>query len=243
MTTPFGLLRYRVARRLMVSYFVLAVLTIVALSSILFALFARSAAAQIAAGSRELLQRTAYAADVLDSQVQVIGSYLINDLDVVLYLYSKEDDKVLAYNAMRVLDRIISEYTFIRSIGLYNRTTGGYLNNAGMASRVPFPDSISPEIRLTPRVISAADSPDRRSHPVLTGMLYPYAFSGAPETGAIELNIDEGYLQSLIAGIAGSAERSVTMVMDSSGMVLSHPDPGRFMRDLSKEGYASRILG
>ncbi len=242
MKAPFGLLRYRVARRLMGSYLVLAVATIAALSAILFALFSRSAAGQIAASSRDLLQRTAYAADVLDGQVQGIGGHLINDLDVISFLYSKQDDKILDYNAMRALDRITSVYTFIRSIGLYNRSTGDYLNNVGMASRLPFAASTPGGLDMAPRVISAAASPDRRSHSVLTRMLYPYATSGIPEMSAIEVNVDERYLQSLIASIAGTAEGAVTMVLDRSGVVLSHQDPGWFMRDLSKEGFVSRIL-
>jgi AraC-like DNA-binding protein len=229
------------------SYLVLAVATIVALSAILFTLFSRSAADQIAASSRELLRRTAYASDVLAAQIQTIAGHLINDLDVVSYLYSEQSDKIVDYNAMRALDRIKSAYTFIRSIGLYNRSTGGYLNNVGMASRLPLPDEGTPAAAalapdLIPRVIPVAASPDRSAHSVLTRMYYPYTAAGIAGDSAIEINIDERYLQSVVAGIAGTAEGAVTMVLDRAGTVLSHKDPAWFMRSLSREGYVARIL-
>jgi two-component system, response regulator YesN len=237
-----GFLRYRVYRRLMASYLILAIATIAALSVTLYSLFSASALGEISQNSQVLLERTAVAADILNDEVATIGGHLVNEIDVISYLFSKRDDKMLDFRAMRVLDKITSVYTFIRSIGLYNGATGGYYNNVGMVSRIPPGDFTRSPAGFIPRIIPAEASPDQKPHAVLTRMIFPYAAAAGPSSSAIELNIDERYLQSVIRSLSGHAEGAVTMVLDPRGMVLSHADAGLFMADISARPFVRRII-
>jgi two-component system, response regulator YesN len=237
-----GVLRYRVYRQLVGSSLFLAIATIAALSLILFSLFSGSALKEISANSLELLERTAVAADILNDEVVTIGGHLVNELDIVSYLFAKRGDKMLDFNAMRVLDRTISVSTFIRSIGLSNGRTGEYYNNAGMRSRVPPERYAAVTGRFLPRVIPAEACPDRKAHAVLTRLFFPYAAAVGERSSAIELNVDERYLQSIIASLSGHAAGAVTMVLDPAGTVLSHDDPARFLSDASGLPWVRRIL-
>lgn len=229
--------QYRVYRRLVLSYLLLSVATISVLSVVLYALFSDRAVKEAGRSSRQMLTQVGYTSDVVYEQVQRITGQLLSDPVILSFLYAKEDDKTVAYAANLFLARIQGIYPFIQNLGIYNLTTGAYIDtlgltpDPGMARR----EETSP-VGFFPRTVSSLGGSTYR---MLTFKIIPErSFENAPES-AIVVDLDESYIRSTMRRIGGSSR---TFVMDASGTVLSHSDPALFMNDLAASEYVRRIL-
>jgi two-component system, response regulator YesN len=236
------LLGYRVYRRLVSSYLILVVATVIALSAVLYALFASSATKELAGNARSMLERSAYAADIVRQQVVTVGGQLANSPDVEAYLYGKTVDRIVEFHAIQAIDRLKAFNPVLQSVGLYNGYTGRYINDAGFPPSDGIERASTAFIDFFPRRLEAARTPNKRERQLLTFILTPRFSFAIPQTGAIEVNVDPQAIRSVIESLSGYSRDIETVVFDGKGTILSSSDSSSFMRNISTEGWASRVL-
>lgn len=222
---------------MVLSYLLLSVVTIALLSFTLYAMFSARAVQEAGRSSRQMLSQVSYTSDVVYDQVQRITGQLLSDRVILSFLYAKEDDKTVNYAANLFLARIQGIYPFIKNLGVYNLTTGAYIDTLGLA---PDPDMVRRDdagnIGFFPRNVKSLGGSAYR---MLTFQIIPErSFANAPES-AIVVDLDESYIRSTMQRIGGS---SSIFVMDASGTVLSHSDPSFFMDNFASYDYVRRIL-
>ncbi|MFD2614885.1 helix-turn-helix domain-containing protein [Paenibacillus gansuensis] len=232
---------YRVYRRLVLSYLLLSVITVTLVSTILYMMFSARAVAEIDRSSKQVLGHVSYAANVVHEQVENITGQLLSDNEVISFLYAKEDNKMVNYTASLFLARIQSVYPFIKNLGIYNLTTGAYIDSLGLQpdqSMVKKEEGSS--IGFFPRRVESVSG--KNSYRLLTFKIIPErSFTEAPKS-AIVVDVDESYIRNTMGNISASAKNSLTFVMDASGTVLSHSIANHFMENISSQDYVRRIL-
>lgn len=232
--------QYRVYRRLVLSYLLIILITITLLCSILYSLFSRSVVQEIEQSSQDMLSQVSYTANVVLKQVEDISYQLLNDNEIITFMYAHEEDKLVNYNANQLLSRVQSVYPFIFNISLYNFTTGSYIDVSGLT---PDPgiriDTPSKYLEFFPREVETIDN---RQHNVLTFVMYPeQSFTGIAQS-VIVLDIEESYIQNTMGMINSSSEDRSTFVMDAQGTILSHSSVPYFQQSFANVDYAQKIL-
>lgn len=232
--------QYRVYRRLVLSYLLHSVVTIILLSFILYAMFSARAVQEIDRSSKQMLSQVSYTANVVLGQVQGVTGQLLIDNEIMSFLYAKEESKRVNYIASLFLTRIQSVYPFIKNLSLYNLTTGAYIDSLGLP---PNPGMIKKDeasyYGFFPRKVETVGKPPFR---LLTFKIIPdRSFTEVPKS-AIVVDLDEAYIRNYMRSISASSNDSLTFVMDATGTVLSHSEPQYFMEDFSREDYVQRIL-
>lgn len=237
------ILQFKIYRKIIISYGMMLILTVVFLSYMLFYLFSSRAAKEIDNTSKEMLMQTSYASEVVYNQVTNISSQLLNDDSIISFLYSKGSDKVANYNISTQLTKIQNIYPFIKSIGIFNLQNGLNIDTAG----IPLEDEYLYEnkkkyIEFFPRKVSMKVYDSDLYFDLMTFIIFP-DFSLLKSSGsAIVINIDENGILNTISNISGISPETTTFVIDSKGVVLSHTDSSFFMKDISTEGYIKKIL-
>ncbi|WP_165822370.1 helix-turn-helix domain-containing protein [Paenibacillus montanisoli] len=234
------ILQYRVYRRLVLSYLLLSIVTIALLTSILYAMFSSRAVDEVDSSSKQMLAQVSYTSNVVYDQVTDITSQLLSDNEIISFLYAKEDNKKTNYTAYLFLNRLQGIYPFIKNIGLYNFTTGEYIDFLGLT---PDPNILKQlegnSIGFIPRHGETVTKAPLR---LLTFRITPeISFADKPK-GAIVVDLDEAYIRNTMQGISASTHDALTLVMDAKGTIISHSDPQHFMENFSGKPYIHRIL-
>ncbi|MCF2940472.1 helix-turn-helix domain-containing protein [Paenibacillus alkaliterrae] len=196
--------------------------------------------------SESMLQQNSYVAKVIKDQVYNLGNQLLNDKEIVAAMLDKQRDLVKEYHAVNALRSIQINYPFIQMIGIYNGSTEQYINTTGVSfeqERVSLSlikESRKAYFNFTPRQVIDPVQGGRTAN-VLTFILLPSYYSQLPPGGIIVINIDESYVQKLIGGYKNYSTNSL-YVMDFDGNVVTHSNSEEFMKNLSSESYAQRIL-
>lgn len=231
--------QYRVYRKLLLSYLLLIIVTISVLSTILYMLFSAKAVKEIDRSSREMLSQVSYTANVVFKQVEDITGQLLSDNQIVVFMYAKENDKLVDYNASLLLARLQSVYPFISNIGLYNLTNGAYIDTANFP---PDPQTAAREqkqyVGFYPRKLMKDNVPLR----LLTFTVHPEQSLTGAARSAIVLDLKESYIQNTMRSISASARQASTFVMDGKGTVLSHSNSDLFMENFAHLDYVQKIL-
>ena len=235
--------QFKIYRSIILSYGLMFTITVSILSCILFYLFANSAAREINNYSKIMLSQTSYASEVIYNQVTNISSQLLNDTDIISFLYSSETSKVNAYNISLKLSRIQNVYPFIRSIGVYNIGSNMNIDTVGIAIESEFIKANGKKyIKFFPRRVKIEGFNNNMPYELITFILFPDFSLRKTSNSAIVINIDEKYILNTINSISNLSPESSTFVIDSNGQVLSHIDPGFFMKDISRDEHIARIL-
>lgn len=239
------LIRYSVYRNMFLSFVLLTAGIIALVTVVLFALFSWSTAREVGNISESMLKQNSAVSSVIKDEVYNIGNSLLADQQVVSALFDSHNDQLKRYHAMFTLRRMQSTYPYIQSIGLYNGLTDSYMNTAGISHDQERPllqqivQKNSSYFNLFPRKVTVPGaSPDRQ---VLTFVLLPSYYSLMPDQGAILINIDSEYIQSLIGGYKNQAADEL-FVVNAKGQVLTHSDSERFLTDMSEDANIQHIL-
>ena len=158
----------------------------------------------------------------LDSLVKSLG----NTSDVIQFTVSPDSDSYSQNTRIiRELDNYVSSNSNIESIYLYSRAYGSILSSKSGLHPLHQFDDVSwvdqfSRLQVGFPVVIARDR--MRGEPAVSLM------SGIPlrsrdATGALIINLDERGLHSSI--FRHGIEKSTQFIIDSAGVVLSHPDP------------------
>lgn len=240
------LIRHSAYSHMFLSLALLTAAVTVVLCISMFIMFSRSTVKDVERISESMLRQTSYASDIVNGQVYEIGNYLINNSTIRSAMFSKELDRIKEYEAATVLRDIQLTYSFINYIGIYNGITDRYINNKGFSrsDEQELIESIqdrsnSPYIQYIPRTI--IDPGSGATHNVLTFVLRPGITSLMPQKGAITINIDGQYIQSLVGSLKNNRTQNI-MVIDNEGTLLTDLSDNQFNQSLSKVSYIDRIL-
>ncbi|RXZ82457.1 AraC family transcriptional regulator [Paenibacillaceae bacterium] len=240
------LIRYSVYRNMFLSFLLLTSIMIIIVCGGLFALFSWSTAKEVGNISESMLQQNSFVAKVIKDQVYNLGNQLLNNKAVMTAMLDKDHDRIKAYHAMTEMRAIQTNFPFIEMIGLYNRSAEQYINTSGISfeeekdSLLLIEESRKAYFNFTPRTVNKPGIGGGTFN-VLTFFLMPSYYSQLPASSIIIINIDEKYVQKMIGGYKNYSNDSL-FVMDGDGTVITHSDPAQFMRNLSFEPYAKRVL-
>jgi two-component system response regulator YesN len=232
---------YRIYRRLVLSYLILIAITISLLCSLLYILFSAKAVKEIDVSSREMLSQVSYTADVVVKQVKDITSQLLNDNQILTFMYSYKDNKELNYSVSNLLAKVQSVYPFIYNMSLYNFTTGASVDVVGLPFDPPIINQNQQKqyIELYPRKERGFNNEQLQ---LLTFQIIPeYSFVGSSKS-AIVLDLKEVYIQNTIRSISATFRDASNFVMNAKGTIISHSSAEHFMADFSQKDYVQRIL-
>lgn len=235
--------QFKIYRRIIVSFGLIFIATVVILSCLLFYLFSTSATKEIDNTSKQMLAQTSYASDVIYNQATNISTQLFNDNNILSLINSKEVDKIVYYNISRQLSNIQNIYPFITSIGIYNLQTGLSYDT----KNIPIDETILNKsektyIEFFPRKVTTRFYSRETSYNLITFVIFPeFSMSSTPYV-AIVININQSYILNTASSISGIPPESSTFVMDSKGLIISHFNSVFFMKNVSSQNYIQNIL-
>jgi two-component system, response regulator YesN len=219
------------------------IMVITLLSYMLFYLFSTSAVKEIDNHSKVLLAQTSYASEVIYNQVTNISSQLINDNNIISFLYSSKNDKVVNYNVSTQMTKIQNNYPFIKSIGVYNLRNGMQIDTVGIPIDKNYLNKNKKKyIEIFPRKVAIKVYDREQPYELITFILFPDFSLSKSSDAAIVINIDERYILNTVTSISGVPNESTTFVMNSNGLILSHTNYLFFMKDFSTQDYIKKIL-
>ncbi|WP_274365598.1 helix-turn-helix domain-containing protein [Paenibacillus thermotolerans] len=233
--------RFRVYRRLVLSYLLIIAVTIVLLCSTLYTLFSVRAVKEIDRSSSEMLSQVSYTSNVVYSQMHEVTYQLLNDNRIISFLYEKEDDKQVKYAAYLLISKVQSVYPFIANVSLYNFVSGSKLDTAGL----PFQDNLAnlytkQYMYFVPRKLDIGGG--KPPLQLLTFMFVPEFRSDEPKRSMIVLDVDASYIQNTMSSISASSQEANSFVIDTNGTVLSHSNRDQFMKNYGAEDYIRKII-
>ncbi len=232
--------KYRVYRKLVLSYLLLIVMTILLLCVTLYTLFSSRAMREIERSSGEMLAQVSYTANVIYSQMHEVVNQLLSDHRIIAFMYAKEDNKETNYHANLLITQVQNVYPFLADIALYNFVNGAYVDVAGLPPQADLSERVSdPYMSFHARQVHL---PGREPLNLLTFKFLPdRAFAGTPRT-AIVLDVNASHVQSTMRSINASGEHVNSFVIDADGTVLSHSDSGHFGENFARLDYVQKIL-
>ena len=231
------LFRYRVYRRILLSFSALVIGLMLLVSLLLARVYSMYSASQLTAYSQVMMSQRVYGTDLLWEEMESLASAIYTDSDALAFLTQRKDDKIVKYHAGQVLAKYKALYSFIQNITLVNASAGQSASTLNYGDDLSFFQEHADESRVVwkARIISAP-SFRYQDLPVLT-MVYPLR-SGA--CGVI-IDIDQKHLQSLLQ-FNDVAPDASTVIIDGSGTVASATTEEAFLSSYADNGYFPSIL-
>lgn len=244
-----NLKRYSIYRKLLISYLILILLSIMLISTLLYQKFSYQAENEMKQMSMSAIHQMQNAANVLHEQIYSIGYELLHDRDMMTLMNSTVPDMLLENEVALNLNSIQGIYSFIKYIAIYNGNTGRYVNNKGITPEIDADviallndNEKNHHLSFVPRMFRTDQLlPHRRPEPVLTLILYSNLSNVSSQNGAVVITVD----QSILIGDKRHAPRPLEeewMVANENGIVISHGNPQHFLTMLHHTPQYKRIL-
>lgn len=235
--------QYKLFRRILLLNIMLLTFALALVSSILYNLFSKSAAEEVSNNALVKLMQVSYTADIIHNNVTSIGNQIINDANAIVYLYSKEPNKVNDYNAYTFLNRIQNTYPFIISIGLYNTENGRHIDTQDIPIEMEvLENNYENYLNYLTRKVTIERPRGNESFEVLTFLLYPEVSYLEKPRVVIVINIDKEYLLNTVMEINTEYHESNIFVMNSLGTVITHSSQPVFSENSNYFDCISKIL-
>lgn len=244
------LMRHKLFNRMIMAYLLMSLLTILILSVILYLFLSRESLDTAGQTSLANLNQTVLSAEARHEQMLLIGSHLLNEIEIQNFIYGKREDKVTTFRASLKIYRILSAYPSINSIELYNGNTDTYFNslrpilsdkdvlhqNARELMATAEKESRIEEARL----ITINKSNIVQTYPVYTYVQRPFFF---PDIKAILIiNLDLSELHQEILSYHPANQAAETFVLNRDNQVIMHHEITHFLDDYSKQDYTARFF-
>lgn len=245
---------YKVYSKILISYISIITLCIILVCIILFQLFSFSSTLEINRVSEAMLSQISYSSDMVYEQMYTVGSQMLNDNNIMSFMFEKEAEPVLEYQISKELCNLKVIYPFINSIMIYNGNIKKYLNTEGINIEVPkvivnqinntSNDNVNIKYsELIPRIESNNSFSPSSGIPVhvLTYIIYPNLTYLMPAKYAMVVSIRADFLQDTMRK-ANDNLKGELMIMDPKGIVLSDTHSGIFMKNMYSESHIKKII-
>lgn len=236
------LLRYKYFRSILL-YSVALVIALVIAAGVLFgSLYNIYSQDQMSRYAQDMMAQRVHSAELLWEEMESLAVSIYSDPDTSRFLQTREEDKILKYNAGRSLTKYKSLYSFLQNISLVNVSAGLTVSTLNYGEDLSFFTSHASlgEILWVPRMIAGPSF--RYQDLSVLSLVYPvtYARQGGI-TGGIIIDIDQRHLQSLLQ-FTDVVPGASTVILDGDGVVASATSEQLFLSSYAEKGYASRIL-
>ncbi|MBO7748998.1 helix-turn-helix domain-containing protein [Paenibacillus sp. MWE-103] len=242
--------RYAIYRRLLVSYLILVLISILLVSTLLYQRFAYQSETEINRVSQTTLDQIGRAAEAVQDRAVSVGNELLHDPKLITAMLNDKADPLLENEVVVKLAAIQAVYPFIEYISVYNGNTGRYLNYRGITKAMDGEliqriesGSGGASIVFVPRRLDLSPlGTPLAPKPILSYILYSTFSNLMPRSGAIVININEETALGELSRTVAASPGSEWMVVDKHGLVISHNEEAKFLNNVSGEADVERVL-
>lgn len=125
----------RTLTQMLISYFIIILLSISTISVVLYYKFSTATIEDIRNNMQDKLAQNMNQLELIRSQVYALGLQLLNDSVLVDAMYRTESDEVAKYLATRKLMQVKDANPMILSVSVYNSKTGQLVSNFGVSDK------------------------------------------------------------------------------------------------------------
>jgi AraC-like DNA-binding protein len=216
---------------------------------LLYTLFARTLTTEINLGSRQTLEKIKNATELMYDEIIAISTQLGHgNITITKMMFEKERDRLLEYQAHRILQNALVSYPYIDYLAVYNerldeifgtryfspsseeefkRLAGYYYRRDSYRLTIP----LAVQGRLT--------DTDNGIRNTVTLIIYS-PLSLEHDKGALLVGISCDYFQQLIRKMdEGNLE--TIMILHGNGRVISHPDGSRRLLNYRDKDYLEPV--
>ncbi|WP_217594697.1 helix-turn-helix domain-containing protein [Cohnella sp. GbtcB17] len=244
--------RYGIYRRLLVSYLILVLISILLVSTLLYQRFSYQTETEIGRMTLTSLDQIERTTEAVQNSAVSIGNELLHDPRLIAAMLNEKADPLLENEVVVKLAAIQAVYPFIEYISVYNGNTGRYLNYRGITKEMDGElirriesgnGDGDASIFFVPRLLDLTPlGTPLPPKPLLSYILYSNFSNLMPRDGAIVINVNEeaaiGALNRSVAASPGSE----WMVVDRDGAVVSHNDASRIMNNVSGDADVAAVM-
>ena len=239
---------YTYFRRLLISYVLTVLFSVIIIAAVLFNLITTSTVREINRNAQSILSQSSRFADNLYDQIQTLSEQLINDRDIIGAMFSNTSDILEDYKVYLKLRNVEGVYSFINYISVYNANTDTYINTKSITKETDtsvvkyFNKQLAGYIYqdFLPRTITITKSGVPTAANILSRIFYSNLSNRGNTKSALIINIDEEYVRNTLKGM--SSETDELFIIDNTGRILSHSMGNNFLKDISGENHIDKII-
>jgi two-component system, response regulator YesN len=242
--------RYQMRNKIILAYFGTSLLTMLALSLIIYQILSNNVLDRLGENSLLSLKQSARAADMVIREITIMNSQLLVDRDLQNFVYAPVEDKVVTYKAQLVLSRFMSVYPFIQSIELYNDQAGVYFNTMRLSNtELPGYKSAAKAMygqlefssgNVTPKLLSRVRGISPESYRVLSFAFRPSSYN--KNNAVFIINLDLAYIQKNILDYTETNENIRTYMVDDNSIIVAQSDTSLFLSDFPYQEDIGSLL-
>ena len=241
-----------VYKKSLVFFILLSAASILILSLAFYGLFTSYTLTNITHLSLDTLFSISYTSDIIYNQVQVLGSQMLVNQDIVNFMYTDELDTLKEYHARLSAKELQAPHPFINHISIYNGKINRFVNTGPIVKEAN--TALVEQIQSGPgRKYSAMDFFPRNvlvntierdvysSFEVLTFVIYPVFGISNEELKALIINVDADYIINMVDSISRSGGGEL-LIINNEGVVLSSSEKDTFATNASGNDVVKKII-
>lgn len=237
---------------LFLSFLVLTTVTLLLVSVTIYEKYKRDTIRENIEISEQMLSQTVYGSDFIWDWATAFAFSLYKDGDIYNAIMGNNIQKKEEFTAERKMMGAVTANPLIHSIYLYNNSMNQIYSSVSTPYNVEnFFDknvlnildnnALIKELQFIPRRIQYKIYDKEYSDNILSIILSEKLMTDDPIQGALILNVNERYIQSLIQSINPNKD-DLFIIIDKTGRVVSHSDYQMFFKDLSYEKYIDKVI-
>jgi len=239
--------------RLLISFLALTTLTLLLSSVVIYRNYEIEAIKDSSATSEQMLSKTVYNADLIWDWASKHAFELYCNNYIFNAIYGHDISPLDEYNAQKIMSYAMNSNPFIYSIYLYNGYMGkvfssvshGYVKDEFFDQnifQILEDKSTYEQFCFIPRIMRYEHYGKKYNADILSLIVTESASDSTPVNGALVLNIKVSAIQDMIRSMNRvDNEDDFFVIVDRNGKVVSHSQPGMFLKNLSEEEYMSQV--
>ena len=214
-------LRYRVYRRLLLTYLAIVMVLVLLIGSVFGTFITRYAINKAVDYSSDMMSQRLYSLQMLWEEMGALSSSMSTNASIQRFLTLTSDDKIVRYQAIRELANYKVAYPFIRNISAINLRLNQQLSLLYYVDdRTLFSEYYSMNAASCLSRVLRAPGNIRPDLNVLT-FIYPIQFFSAHANCGFVISIDQSHLHSVLRGEGNTAIDSDIFILDRSGRMVT----------------------
>ncbi|MCJ8014495.1 helix-turn-helix domain-containing protein [Paenibacillus sp. KQZ6P-2] len=245
-------------KKLLISFVAIITALIFVLSSMLYYNYTSSSIEMLKEMKTDILSKTSYSAVYMDTLSKKFCQSLSLNNSIIAFANSNNEDILNISKAIQTLSALAIPNTYIQSAYVYNRKidtiiatpSNTFYSSSDFYDReiiqmLNLPqNSKTPILYPIPRRIANPEGSNTEYVNVYTYILFDTSDNRQNFNSAIVLNVDADWLRMTISSIDNkmSGDGNELLVVDKSGVIVSHSSPDMFMQQIADQGYFQKAI-
>ncbi|QJD86845.1 helix-turn-helix domain-containing protein [Cohnella herbarum] len=250
--------RTSIYKKLLLSFVGIITALILVVSSMLYYNYNSSSISMLKDMKADILSKTSYSAVYMDTIARKFCQSLSLNNPIIAFANSNDEDILNISTAIRTLSALAIPNTYIHSAYVYNKKIDTIISTPSdtFYSSSDFFDkeiikmlnrplnSKIPTLYPIPRKVANPEGANKKFANVYTYVLFDTNDNRENFNNAIVLNVDADWLRMTISSIDTKMnnEGNELLVVNESGITISHSSPDMFMKNISDQDYIQSIL-